>query len=151
MKYKILHLSIVTQIVNEEGKKLLEKASTNQTKKGESLTLDDYDRLGLKPPKELLEDDIERDEDGRVILDEEHLDYEETFCAIPIKNIDSWMEHENIGTIVYMKSSMVYHVFEEVDEITDYINYLNTPQYKKWWVELKILYRRLTNKNKLNT
>lgn len=145
---KIINLSIVTQVVNEEGEKILKRATSNKPKTvGEGLTKEWFEDQNIEVPKELLEDDIERDEDGRVILDEEHLDYEETFCAIPIKNIDSWMEHEDIGTMVYMKSSMFYHVFEEVDEITDYINYLNTPQYKKWWVELKILYRRLTNKN----
>lgn len=149
---KIINLSIVTQVVNEEGEKILQRATSNKPKTvGEGLTKEWFIDQNIEVPKELLEDEIERDENGLVILDDKHLEYEETFCAIPIKNIDSWFEHENIGTIVNTNSGNWFHVFEEVDEITDYINYLNTPQYKKWWVELKILYRRLTNKNKLNT
>lgn len=147
---KIINLSVVTQVVNKEGEELLEKASTesNKPKTYGGKPLEWWEDMGLPIP-ELDEefDDIERDENGLVILDDKHLDYEGTSCAIPIKNIDSWMEHEDIGTMLYMKSGMFYHIFEEVDEITDYIQYLETPQYKKWWIELKILYKKLTNKN----
>lgn len=149
---KILNLSVVTQVINQEGEELLQKASNKEEKTvGEGLTAEWFKEQNLEVPKELLDEEIERDEEGRVILDEKHLDYEETFCALPIKNIDSWYEHENIGTIINMKSGLFYHVFEEVDEITDMIEYLETPFFVKWWVELKILYRKLTNKNKLNT
>ena len=147
---KILNLSIVTQVVNKEGEELLQRATSNKPKTvGKGLTKDWFVDQNLEIPQELLEDEIERDENGLVILDDKHLEYEETFCAIPIKNIDSWFEHEDIGTTVNMKSGNWFHVYEMVDEITDMIEYLQTPQYKKYWIELKILFRELTNKNKL--
>lgn len=145
---KILNLSIVTQVLNEEGEQLIKKANSKSSKKtSNGLTAEWFSEQGLEPPQELLDEEIERDEDGSIILDEKHLDYEETFCALPIKNIDSWYEHEDIGTIVNMKSGLFFHVFQMVDEITDMIEYLETPFFIKWWIELKILYRRLTNKN----
>ena len=145
---KILNLSIVTQVVNKEGEELLQRATSNKPKTvGKGLTKDWFVDQNLEIPQELLEDEIERDENGLVILDDKHLEYEETFCAIPIKNIDSWFEHEDIGTTVNMKSGNWFHTYESVDEITDMIEYLQTPQYKKYWIELKILFRELTNKN----
>lgn len=109
-----------------------------------------FEEQNLAVPEELLDENIERDEEGRIILDEKHLDYDETLCSLPLKNICSYVEHEEIGTVVYMKSGTYYHVYELVNEIDDYIEYLTTPWYKKQWVSLKILFRRITNKKRVD-
>lgn len=146
---KLLHLSVVTQVVNEKGEELLEKASSKKPKEVGGLNREWFEEQGLKPPKEFEDDEIERDEDGAVILDEDvHLNYESTQATLPLKNIDSWVESSEIGTIVYMKSGVFYNVYETVDEIDDYVNFLNLGKLESVWIDIKIFFRRIKYKMK---
>jgi hypothetical protein len=145
---KLLHLNVVTQVVNEKGEELLEKASNKKPKEVDGLTKEWFTEQGLKPPKELDDDDIERDEDGAIFLEDEHLNYEAISVTIPLKNIDSWVEDSDIGSVVYMKAGMFYNVYETVEEIDDYVLFLNLGKLQSLWIDVKIFFRKIKLKFK---
>ena len=58
--------------------------------------------------------------------------------TIPLENIDSWVESSEIGSMVYMKSGMFYHVYETVEELDDYVEYILLSDFNKWWIRFKI-------------
>ncbi len=140
---KLLHLSVVTQVINEEGEELLERASGKKEKEVGGLTKVWFEEQGLKVPEELQEDDIERDEDGAVYLDEKHLNYEAMSVTVPLKNICSYVEGQELGTMIYMKSGLFYHVYETVEEVDDYIEYLTTSDLKAFYISVKLFFRRI--------
>jgi len=147
---KKLYLNVVTQVVNEEGEELLERASGKKSKDVGGLTREWFEEQGLKVPKD-LDDDIERDEDGAVFLDEKHLNYESLSVTIPLKNIDSWVEDSEIGSIVYMKSGLFYHVYETTEEIDDYVDYICLTKLKELWINIKIWFENIfSRKKKIN-
>nr|DAI89584.1 MAG TPA: hypothetical protein [Caudoviricetes sp.] len=146
---KKLYLNVVTQVVNEEGEELLERASGKKPKDVGGLTREWFTEQGLKPPSD-LEDDIERDEDGAVFLDEKHLNYEALAVTIPLKNIDSWIEDSDIGSIIYMKSGLFYHVYETTEEIDDYVNYVCLTRLQELRINIKIWFENIFSQKKEN-
>lgn len=139
---KKLHLSVITTVINEEGEK---KLKNNEIKRSDAgLTADDYDRLGIKPPK-----GFELQEDSNVVeLEETDIDYDSVPGTFPLKNIECYIEDVEIGTVVYMKSGLHAHVFETCEEIDSYIEYLQTSPLKIWWARQKIKIEKLANKFK---
>ena len=134
-----LHLNVVTQVVNEKGEEFIERATNRKPKNIGGLTREWFEEQNLTPPEE-LNDDIEVYEDGSVILDDEHINYEALMATIPLENIDSWIESAEIGSMIYMKSGMFYHVYETVEELDDYVNYLSLSSFEKWWIGFKIAF-----------
>lgn len=139
---KKLYLNVVTQVVNEEGEELLERASGKKKKDVGGLTREWFEEQNLRVPDD-LDDDIERDEDGAVFLDEKHLNYEALSVTLPLKNIDSWVEDSDIGSIVYMKSGLFYHVYETTEEIDDYVNFVCLSKFQNFLIDFKFFWRKL--------
>lgn len=139
---KKLHLSVITTVINEEGEKKLKGHKEKRSDAG--LTAEDYDRLGIKPPK-----GFELEEDSDVVeLEDTDIDYDSVSGTLPLKNIDCYIEDVEIGTIVYMKSGLHIHVFETCEDIDDYIEYLEASPLKLWWITQKIRIQQLINKFK---
>lgn len=137
---KKMYLSCVMQVVNEEGEALIDRATKPKEKNG--LTREWFEEQNLKVPEDLEDDEIERDEDGRIILDDKHLSYDSLAIAIPIKNIESYVEHSDMGTLINMKSGMLYHVYEEFEEVDEYHDFLNRNFWEVTRDSIKYLFRR---------
>lgn len=145
---KILHLSVITKVPNEEGEKLIEKAVTRlkPKKDEEGLSRRWFEEQGLRVPKHLEEDDIEMDDNGTITLQEEHMQTIIIEASVPLKNVDIYVESVDEGSILYTKSGQYYNVAEEVWEIDNYIEMLNMGWWEKEWIILKEKFRRLKNK-----
>jgi len=134
------------QVVNEEGQTLIDRATNKSQKEVNGLTKEWFQEQSLKPPKELEDEEIERDEEGRILLDDKHLDYESLSVGIPLKNINSWVEHSDMGCIVNTKCGNSYHVYEEFDEIDDYIDFLNLTWFGRFKISVSSFFARFKNK-----
>lgn len=121
---KLLYLNCIISIPNEAGEEKIEKANSK-----EEYTID-YNSLGLRPPK----GEVEYDEEGRVILEDEDLEEVTVPLTIPIENLGSWVASVDGGTVVYTKSNVMYTVIEEIWEIDSYLELIQM----SWLEKLKL-------------
>lgn len=124
---KIIILSLVIAVPNENGEEKLK----NLDKPSEGLTLQQYDNLGIPPPKHLLEK-----EDG-VFLEDDDLEFGELDIAFKIKDIYSWEEDMELGSNVKLSNGDVHHVWQSFEEIADYIAYMEFTKLQKWIFKIK--------------
>lgn len=136
MKIKYLYLNAIATQPNENGHKKIEKAIEKDEPKI------DYNSLGIRPPK----GDIEYDEDGRVILDDNDIEEVEIPLTIPVENLDSWLANVEGGTRIYTKYGTAYDVVEEMWEIDAVLEVMNLSWFEK--IKLSFLAFFCRNKNK---
>jgi hypothetical protein len=139
---KKIFLTVVHQVVNEKGEALIEKAM-NTDNREQGLPRSWYTEQNLRPPKD-LEEGVELDEDGAVILDEEHLEYDSLKCTVIAKNIDSYTEAAEIGSVVYTRTGLSYHVYETIEEI----DYQLMGKLELLKIRITLLWNKLTKKSK---
>jgi hypothetical protein len=139
---KLLYLNCIISIPNEAGEEKIQKATNRDEPRI------NYEALGLPTPK----DEVETDEDGRVVLEEDDVDYITVPLTMPIDNLDSWVSSTDGGTHLYTKSNMMYTVAEEVWEIDTYLEYINMSWIEKKHLSFKSFLRQCRNyvlKNKI--
>jgi hypothetical protein len=133
---KMIYLNALITTPHEAGEEKIQKASNRDEHNI------DYNSLGIRPPK----GEIERDEDGNVILDDEDFETIPLPLSIPVKNLGSWVALLDGGTRVYTTSNVAYDVIEEVWDIDAYMEMISM----SWWEKQKILFqsffRRIKNK-----
>ena len=130
---KLIYLTAITTAPNESGEEKIEKASKVNKEEPQI----DYRSLGIRPPK----GDVEKDEYGNIILDEEDIEEVLVPLTIPIKNIASYVSTIEGGTLIYTKDGIAFNVEEEVWEINAYIQLLYMSWLSKQWFNLKIWFQ----------
>lgn len=137
---KILNLTAIHTVPNEDGQALINRATQtdNKDKDPNSLPKSWYRDQGLRPPDDAEDDEPEIDEDGMIQLKEEHLEDIALDLSIPLNNIDSYVEYANGGTLIYTKNGTQYHVVEETFEIDSYIEWITM----SWFEKRKALFLR---------
>ena len=130
---KTLILTTVNKVPNERG---LEKINRVNNPPEDYKSLEWYEDMGLKPPKEilLLEDDV--DEDGFINLMEDEVEDSLSVLLLPFDNFGCAEQGEELTT-VYAKSGEVFTVVEGIEEIYGLIRYQNTPWIKRIYYKIK--------------
>ena len=145
---KLLLLNAVIIAANEKGEEKVKRALGGNVKKDEGeLPRSWYTDQNLRPPAD-AEDDIEPDEDGMVVLEEDEFDYDFVHYVLPINKFISCKDNEKIGCVIITTDGDEW-VEETAEEIYAYITVLTRP----WYTVLgdNIIYylnffRRKTNK-----
>ena len=118
MSIKILHLTGITSQPNERGQAKIDKANGKKTgdidedEKPKSW----YENLGVKPPPDAKDDEVEIDDFGQVLLDPEDVDEVGIPISLPLKHF-AGVEGCTDGTsIVYTSFGYQFSVFEDTEE-----------------------------------
>jgi hypothetical protein len=105
----------VITILSEAGEKKLERATAK--KPSDEHDLDFYDRLGLRPPKDLEEDESEIYDEGFMKLKEGEYTYDFLNHFFDISDFFSAVEGDEFGTIISFKNGSKYLVDEDIIEV----------------------------------
>lgn len=111
----VFFTEIIT-ILSEKGEEKMKKA-TNKNPEAEH-DLDFYDRLGLRPPKDLVEDESSMvDEDGYMKLEDGEFTYDFKNRFIDMTNFYTAVEADEFGTVLEFNNGMTYWVDEDLFEV----------------------------------
>lgn len=133
---KILTLTTINKVPNEKGREKIDRVNNPPETSEDYKSLEWYEDMGLKPPKEilLLENDV--DEDGFVNLMEDEVEDSLSILLLPFDNFAGAESGEEITT-VYTKSGEVFSVVEDVTEIYGLILYQNMSFWKRQYYKIK--------------
>ena len=146
---KLLYLNAVIIAANKKGEEKVKRALGGTVKKDEENhpSKQWFLEQNLRPPAD-AEDDIEPDEDGMVVLEEDEFDYDFVDYVLKLDKFISCKDNAKIGCIVRTTDGDEW-VEETAEEIYAYITLLTRP----WYTVLgdNIIYylnffRRKTNK-----
>ena len=59
----------------------------------------------------------------------------------------SCIENDKLGSVVYTRDGEELWIFETVEEISEYIEYLALNSFEKWWIRFKISFLELFSGN----
>ena len=131
---KIIYLNAIVQLPTAEAEEKIQ----NATKKKDEPQIN-YASLGIRPPK----GEIETDEDGNVILDEDDFEEVPVPVSIPLDNLGSWVANVNGGSTIYTKSNLSYDVIEDVWDIDTMVEYLSMSWIEKQFLLFKSFFAEL--------
>jgi len=114
-KKQLVFFTEVITILSEAGEKKLERATAK--KPSDEHDLDFYDRLGIRPPKDLEAEESEIDEDGMMVLKEGEFTYDFLNRFFDIADFFSAVEGDEFGTIISFKNGSEYLVDEDIIEV----------------------------------
>lgn len=136
---KLLYLTSVVTRPNEAGQQKIKRAtSPKQNNNDGSLPRSWYEAQGLIPPSGLEDDNLEISDEGTILLREGEFEYEGVDLVFKLDEFSSCIDNEQMGCVIYSTSGDEYWVMEEAQEVADYITWLTTSDFKKWWVGVKI-------------
>lgn len=131
---KIIYLNAIVQLPTAEAEEKIQ----NATKKKDEPQIN-YASLGIRPPK----GELETDEDGNVILDEDDFEEVPVPVSIPLDNLGSWVASVDGGSTIYTKSNLSYDVVEEIWEVNTMVEYLSMSWIKKQFLLFKSFFAEL--------
>ncbi len=148
---KTLHLTGITQVPNAKGQSKIDRANGKKTdNENEGMPKSWYLENNLRPPDGIDDDEIERDDYGAVLLDPEDVEEVGIPISLPLKNYAGAEGCTDGTSIVYTSFGYQFSVFEDVDEIDDYVTYLTSSWYIIKWAEIKIWWINFKNRGKKN-
>lgn len=130
---KLLYLTSVLAIPNELGEQKIKEATDDD---GGHI---DYESLGIRAPK----GKPTVDEDGNIRLLEHEVEYTGVGCILNLDEFSSCVNNEKLGSVVYTKDGGELWVFQDVEEISDYIEYISLSSFERWWIGFKIFVSNL--------
>lgn len=134
---KILYLNGILTVPNDVGYDKLAQAKEDKgTKKP------NWADLGLPSPK----DEVEYDEDGLVILEDEYLEEVLTSINIVLSSYAGAEDSLDGGCMVYTTNGLVYRVFETADEVANYAEMLDMSWFERAYIFLKLKIHNIFNK-----
>ena len=138
---KLIHLTGITLIPNEKGEEKIKNATDGSAlRDGETPTKNWFIEVGLPPPKDAPDDEI--DENGEIDLEPEETQEIYLPITIPLDNIGSYIGLEDGTTKVFTKSNMTFEVAETTEDIDMYIEYMQMNWFRKNWLYLQSFFRR---------
>lgn len=135
MKNKMIYLDAYITIPTKEAEEKIE----NATKKDEPKL--NYDALGMRPPK----GELEIDEYGNVILEDEDLEEITVSVSMPIDSISSYVQLVEGGTKIYTKHNIAYEVVQECWEIDAFLEMMNMSWLERLKLSFLSFFRRKQN------
>ena len=134
MGMKTLYLTGITTQPNASGQSKIDRANGKKTdNESEGMPKSWYIENGLRPPADAEDDEIERDDYGSILLDPEDVDEVGIPISLPLKNYAGAEGCTDGTSIVYSSFGYQFSVFEDIEEINDYVNYLSSS-----WIERKL-------------
>lgn len=133
MKQKILYLTGIAERPNQKGQEKLQKAIDTELPKI------DYEALGLRAPK----GEIERDEQGNILLDDDEFEYVEVECSISLNQYLGCVDDLEFGSRVYTTSGIAFRVLESCDEVTSYIEFISRNLFERLRDSVLFFFRRI--------
>lgn len=125
---KLLYLTSVLAVPNELGEQKIKEATEED---GGHI---DYESLGIRAPK----GKPTMDEDGNIRLLEHEVEYTGMGCILNLEEFSTAVDNEKLGSIVYTKDGSELWIFEDTEELSEYIEYLSLNSFEKWWIGFKI-------------
>ena len=125
---KLLYLTSVLAVPNELGEQKIKEATEDD---GGHIN---YESLGIRAPK----GKPSIDENGNIALLEHEVEYTGMGCILNIEEFSTAVDNEKLGSIIYTKDGSELWVFEDTEELSDYINYLSLSSFEKAWIGFKI-------------
>jgi hypothetical protein len=138
---KLIFLTAIITTPNEAGEEKIEKATKVRNEEPRI----NYESLGIKPPK----GEIELNEDGEVILEDEDFEEVGVPVSIPLDSISSYVALLEGGSLVYTKNNVSYTVEEDVWMIDSYIELLTMSWIEIQWYSFLVFWRKITNKKQV--
>ena len=133
---KLMYLTSVLTLPNEKGEQKIKEATEDND--GHI----DYESLGIRAPK----GKPTIDENGHISLLEDEIEYAGVSAVLNIDEFSSCVDNEKLGSVIYTKDGGELWVHENVEEITDYLEYLSLNIFEKWWIGFKIHFFNLFRK-----
>ena len=127
---KLLYLTSVLAIPNELGEQKIKEATEVDS------SYIDYESLGIRAPK----GKPSLDSDGNIHLLEHEVEYTGMECILNLDEFSTAVDNEKLGSIVYTKDGSELWVYEEVEELSEYIEFLSLSSFEKAWIGLKIAF-----------
>lgn len=142
---KLLYLTSVLAVPNELGEQKIKEATEDD---GGHI---DYESLGIRAPK----GKASIDENGNIALLEHEVEYTGVSAILNLDEFSSCVDNEKLGSVVYTKDGGELWVFQDVEEISDYIEYISLSSFERAWIGLKITVsnffrRKQTTENKID-
>lgn len=127
---KLLYLTSVLTLPNEIGHQKIKEVTES-----EDVQID-YENLGIRPPKgrPLM------DSEGNIHLMEDEIEYAGVEAILNLDEFSSAVDNERLGCIIYTKDGGELWVHEDVQEVSDYIEYTSLNSFEKAWIGLKIAF-----------
>jgi hypothetical protein len=138
---KLVFLTAIITTPNEAGEEKIEKAKKVRNEEPRI----NYESLGIKPPK----GEIELNEDGEVILEDEDFEEVGVPVSIPLDSISSYVALLKGGSLVYIKNNVSYTVEEEVWMIDSYIEAVSMSWIEKQWYSFLAFWHGITNRKQV--
>ena len=114
-KVKYIFFTEVVKILSEKGEEKVKKATTKNPNLEHDL--DFYDRLGMRPPKDLIENEPVVSEYGFMKLEEGEYTYDFKNRFIDVTDLVSASEGDEFGTVLEFKDGTDYFVEEDIFEV----------------------------------
>lgn len=145
---KILYLTSVNLVPSEKGNKKIDSVVKKPNKNSDdTLPKSWFIENNLKPPPD-AEDYADIDNEGRVILDDEDLEYQFYDYLVDYSEILEIQDTLEFGSIITLKNSLrEIHVEESVEEIYGYIYTITLPWFDKFKNSISQFFAR---KKKIN-
>jgi hypothetical protein len=114
-KVNYVFFTEVITILSEKGEEKVKKATSKSS--DSEYDLDFYDKLGMKPPKELLNEENLISEDGFMKLEEGEFTYDFQNRFLDMTDFSTAVEAEEFGTLIQFKDGREYFVEEDIFEV----------------------------------
>jgi hypothetical protein len=114
-KVNYIFFTQVVTILSEKGEERVKQVTTKNPELEHDL--DFYDRLGIRPPKDLVQNDSVVSEDGFMKLEEGEYTYDFKNRFIDITDLVSAVEGDEFGTVLEFKDGTDYFVEEDLFEV----------------------------------
>ena len=102
MKNKILYLTGMIEQPNLLGQEKIKKATDD------TLPQINYEALGIRAPK----GEVERDEDGHVILEDEDFEFIDVDCCISLNQYLACVDDLEFGSRIYTTAGVAFRILE---------------------------------------
>lgn len=125
---KLLYLTSVLTLPNAKGELKIKEATEDDE------VHIDFESMGIRAPK----GKPVVDEDGNIRLLEDEIDYIGVSAILNLSEFSSAVANEKLGSVVYMKDGSELWIYETVEEVSDYIEFLSLNRFERWWISFKI-------------
>lgn len=125
---KLLYLTSVLTLPNKKGELKIKEATED-----DGIHID-FESMGIRAPK----GKPSIDEDGNIRLMEDEIEYAGISAILNLDEFSSCVNNEKLGSVVYTKDGGEIWVHEEVEEISEYIEFLSLTSFERWWIGFKI-------------
>ena len=132
---KRLYLTSFAYEPNEKGKQRIKKIKDTNPEFDKN-TKEYFSNLGISPPKDLEESDLETDSEGRFILKDDELSVVSTQVVVNLNNFLMVVDEQKCSTL-YLTDGSAIDIVESAFEVDEQINYATQNFFQKIVAQVK--------------